>query len=172
MALAENASVKFSVSIFSLFRKSGEFKRVETRFQHNGATVRVNARIAAGSVVMRSKSDAALLMSAAYFDAKRFPTIRFVSDPISYAILDSGGKIQGQLSVRGKTLPQQFLVQANACAKLLRSAQSSRGNNVCVIELQGSLQRSDFGMVARRGIVSDKVELTLRVPLSRADEAR
>ena len=169
LAVTENASVKFSVTIFSLFKKTGQFERVDANFKHSAASVLVYASIAADSVVMRSKSDAALLMSAPYFDASRYPKIRFVSDAIPYEILGSGGNISGKLSLRGKTLAQQFLVHPSPCAARLHAQGVEAPTELCVIEIEGSLQRSDFGMTARRGIVSDKVELMLRVPIARAD---
>ena len=168
-AVAEVASVKFSVTIFSLFKKSGQFGRLQTTFQRAGSGVKVHATIAADSVVMRSKSDAALLMSAPYFDAKRYPEIRFISDAIPYAILSSGGKIQGKLSLRGITLKQEFLVHKSACVARSQSSALEAPPTKCVIEIDGALQRSNFGMTARRGIVSDRVELSLRIPIEQMD---
>lgn len=163
----EGASVKFSVTIFSLFKKSGQFGRLQTTFLRSGTAVKVDATIATDSVVMRSKSDAALLMSGPYFDAKRYPEIRFVSDAIPYAILGSGGKIQGNLSLRGKTLKQEFLVHKSACVARSQAAPGAPPIT-CVIEIEGSLRRSEFGMTARRGIVSDRVDLSLRIPIEQA----
>lgn len=167
----QNARVGFSVSIFALFRKSGTFERVETRFKQSAGSIKVDARIATNSVVMRSKSDAALLMSASYFDAKRYATIHFISDDIPFEILHAGGTVQGNLSLRGKTQRQQFFLHASPCAKRwLENASSIQAP--CVIKMEGSLQRSNFGMIARRGVVSDTVELSLDVPLVKAIAAK
>lgn len=152
------SSVLFQVSIFGVFKKHGSFSELNGTVSIQNDSARVNARIKTASAMMKSQSDAALLKSAAYFDADRFPEIAFHSMNFPLATLRQGGKIGGTLTVRGISLQQFFNLTPKPC-----KAEYVQTPWRCGFDVTGTLKRSDFGMKARRGIVSDDVELTLSI---------
>ena len=152
------SSVQFQVRIFGLFKKLGSFTEMQGALTVRKDTVQVNARIKTASTSMQSSSDAALLKSQPYFDAAHFPEIVFQSVSFPIATLRSGGEISGNLTLRGISQPQIFKLTTKACGREFALEPWRCGFNVT-----GALKRSEFGMKARRGIVSDEVELTLSI---------
>lgn len=152
------SSVQFQVRVFGLFKKMGSFTDMQGALSVQKDTVQVNARIKTASTTMQSSSDAALLKSQPYFDAEHFPEIVFQSINFPIASLRSGGQISGKLTIRGITQQQSFKLTAKPCAN--KFAQEPWR---CSFDVAGTLKRSEFGMKARRGIVSDEVELTLSI---------
>ena len=152
------SSVQFHVSIFGMFKKRGSFTQMHGTLFVNKNTARVSARIQTASAVMKSESDGALLKSPAYFDAARFPEIIFKSDSFPIATLRQGGQIGGDLTVRGIRQKQSFTLIAKPCASAFAQTPWH-----CAFEVIGTLNRSEFGMKARRGIVSDEVQLALLI---------
>lgn len=152
------STVQFHVSIFGMFKKRGSFTQMRGTLFIQKNTARVVARIQTASAVMKSESDAALLKGPAYFDAAQFPEILFKSDSFPIATLREGGQIGGDLTVRGIRQKQRFLLITKPCAKAFAQTPWR-----CAFEVTGTLNRSEFGMKARRGIVSDEVHLTLLI---------
>lgn len=150
--------VLFQVSIFGVFKKQGSFSELSGALLIQNDTAQVKARIKTASAVMKSESDAALLKSATYFDAARFPEIEFRSLNFPRALLREGGQISGVLTVRGISQKQFFNLTLKPC-----KAEFAQTPWRCGFDVAGTLKRSDFGMKARRGIVSDDVELTLSI---------
>ena len=156
------SSVQFHVSIFGVFKKRGSFTQLRGALSVRAKSARVSARIQTASAIMKSPSDAALLKSPAYFDAARFPEIVFQSDSFPIATLHHGGQISGTLSVRGISKQQTFVLTTKPCEKRFVETPWR-----CAFDVSGTLNRSEFGMKARRGVVSDAVELTLSIAGSR-----
>ena len=152
------SSVQFQVSIFGVFKKQGSFTELRGAMLIQKDIARVTARIQTASTTMKSQSDAALLKSQAYFDAAHFPEIVFQSKSFPLAALSNGGQISGKLTLRGISQQQIFKLTTNPCA--IEFAQTPWR---CGFDVLGTLKRSDFGMKARRGIVSDDVELRLTI---------
>jgi polyisoprenoid-binding protein YceI len=144
--------------IFGVFKKHGSFTELSGGLHLEKKTARVLARIGSASATMKSDSDAALLKSAPYFDAAHFPEIVFASEPFAHSILSRGGQIRGKLTLRGVTQIQVFDLTPKPCAKIFAKTPWR-----CAFEVTGRLKRTEFGMKARRGIVSDEVELTLTI---------
>jgi polyisoprenoid-binding protein YceI len=150
------SKVEFFVTIFGIFKKRGEFTELSGSLRIVGDSATVAARIAANSARMRSASDAALLMSQPYFDAKNHPHIEFKSQRFPATVLRSGGRISGAITLRGVTQAQGFLLQPLQCA-------AAKAINRCQFRVTGVLQRSEFGMRAKRGVVSDQVALVFTI---------
>lgn len=156
------SSVQFHVSIFGVFKKRGSFTQMRGALSVQANSARVSARIKTASARMKSPSDVALLKSPAYFDAARFPEIVFQSDSFPISTLRHGGQISGKLTVRGVSQQQSFVLTTKPCANAFAQTPWR-----CAFEVSGTLNRSEFGMKARRGVVSDAVELTLSIAGSR-----
>ncbi len=96
--------------------------------------------------------------SDAFFDAARYPDIRFVSDPYPVALLRSGGPLHGVLEMHGVRRRQSFEI-APPPAECVRPAYD------CDLEVAGSVRRSDYGLDAWQIAVRDRVRFVLRVRL-------
>ncbi len=122
----------------------------------NSATV--DAQIDTNVVSMRSKSHEEWIKSAEFFDAEHFPQIEFLSEAIPLRRLQSGGEIEGILTLRGISKRVHFELAAATCP-------GASGED-CPLEAEGSIRRSDFGMSSHRGTLSDKVDLSFSIYLA------
>ena len=133
---------------------SGTLHRIDT---HIGADLgRVDADLAVDGLQMEDAGDRARALGAGFFDAARFPSIHFDSDPFPMSELVAGGTLRGMLSLHGERHPVTLALQPSDCP---------RQPLQCVIRVQGAISRSAFGMQGFRGVISDRVELDLRIVL-------
>jgi polyisoprenoid-binding protein YceI len=140
---------------------TGRFTQITgevTLDDHGLATV--DARITASSIRMASERLRRWVMAPDFFDAVQYPTIRFLSQPITFSMLTTGGVLQGQLTLRGVTHPMRFELQPAHC--------TPSEQQTCLIEARGSLSRSAFGMDSHRTALSDQVQLGLLIALEHA----
>ena len=96
--------------------------------------------------------------SDAFFDAARYPEIRFVSDPYPVALLHSGGTLQGVLEMHGVRRRQAFVIAPPP-------AGCARPAHDCDLQVTGSVRRGDYGLDAWQIAVRDRVRFVLRVRL-------
>jgi polyisoprenoid-binding protein YceI len=95
-----------------------------------------------------------------FFDAERYPEIRFVSDPYPVALLRSGGALHGELEMHGRRRRQAFTI-APAPVDCVRPAYD------CDLQVEGSVRRGDYGIDAWQLAVRDRVRFVLRVRLGK-----
>ena len=100
--------------------------------------------------------------SDAFLAVDRHPEIRFKSTRFSDRLLHAGGRIRGQLTLRGLTRPVSFRLLPSACARPGRD---------CDLQVNGILSRTAFGMTSHPGSVKDEVELHMRVRLLPAGDS-
>ena len=137
---------------------SGTLRRIHT---HIGADlVQVDATLDVADLQMDDANNRAHALGPGFFAADRFPVIRFDSDPFPLDELASGGTLDGLLTLRGARHPVTLALQPSGCP---------RQPLACVIRAQGTISRSLFGMRGWRGVLSDKVELDLRIVLNSGD---
>lgn len=150
----EPSAGRFRVWVFATFPVSGRFDDVTGRVAIDRArgTARIEAAIDARTVELRSARQTRWARSEEFFDAARHPHIRFASQPLPLARLARGGMLDGSLDLRGARREVHFRIAPSSCGK---AEQATR----CTVEVEGSIQRSEFGMSARRGAVSDRVSL-------------
>ena len=133
---------------------SGTLHRIDT---HIGADLaRVDADLAVTGLQMDDPDDRERALGTGFFDAARFPAIHFDSDPFPMGELVAGGALRGMLSLHGDRLPVTLALQPSDCP---------RQPLQCVIRVRGTISRSAFGMRGWRGVLSDKVQLDLRIVL-------
>jgi polyisoprenoid-binding protein YceI len=131
---------------------SGTLHRIDT---HIGADLgRVDADLAVDGLRMDDADDRARALGTGFFDAARFPSIHFDSDPFPLDELAAGGTLRGMLALHGERHPVTLALQPSDCP---------RQPLQCVIRVRGTISRSAFGMRGWRGVLSDKVELDLRI---------
>jgi polyisoprenoid-binding protein YceI len=79
------------------------------------------------------------LQSPDFFDTARYPEVRFASTEVSF---DGGElRVDGNLTIKGTTKPVELK------GTLLGSGPDMAGNERIGIELEGKLDRTDFGLV-------------------------
>jgi polyisoprenoid-binding protein YceI len=133
---------------------SGTLRRIDT---HLGADlVQVEATLEVAGLEMGDTEDRAHALGSNFFDAAQFPVIRFDSDPFPLDELASGGTLRGLLTLHGQRHPATLALLPSDCP---------RQPLACVIRVRGTIARSSFGMGAWRGVLSNKVELDLRISL-------
>ena len=133
---------------------SGTLRRIDTRT--GAAAVQVDATLDVAGLQMDDAHDRAHALGPGFFDAARFPAIRFESDPFPLDETATGGTLGGLLTLHGERHPVTMMVLPSDCP---------RRPLVCLIRVRGTISRSAFGMRAWRGVLSDKVELDLRIVL-------
>jgi polyisoprenoid-binding protein YceI len=152
--------VDFGVRLLWLRKVEGRFEQIdgEVTLNPHHDQAQVQARIAVASFRMDSERFRGWVMAPEFFDAEHYPTIYFRSSPIPLELFEQGGELSGTLTIRGisKEVRFEMLPSATPC---LASQQA------CVINLSGSLQRSDFGMLGHRTALSDRVDLDLQIAL-------
>jgi polyisoprenoid-binding protein YceI len=154
---------EFSARLLWLQTISGRFTQIDgvVKLDARGLAT-VDARITTGGTVMDSERFRRWVLSSEFFDAAHYPTIHFLSDPITFATLTAGGVLDGQLTLRGITRPVHFDLLPAKCTAI--TAQT------CLIEARGSVSRSAFGMTAHRTALYDRVQLGLLIALNPAPD--
>jgi polyisoprenoid-binding protein YceI len=94
--------------------------------------------------------------SEAFLDATNHPNIQFVSTSFSKTLLEKGGELEGQLSLRGQQRTVRFHIEKSICKK---------PGYDCDLVVNGSVKRRDFGMQAYRFSIKDNVDFEFRIRL-------
>ncbi len=158
---AAKSQAQFSVRKFLFAHVRGTFPVLSGRLHRVGTPaspdlVQVDATLEVAGLEMDDADDRAHALDRNFFDAGQFPFIRFDSDPFPLEELASGGALHGLLTLRGEQHPVTLALQPSDCPHQPLD---------CVIRVHGAISRSRFGMRAWRGVLSDKVELDLRISL-------
>lgn len=149
----------FGVRLLWVHTIRGRFERIAGTVEPRAdGRVVVDARIAANSLSMTSERQRGWVLGEDFFDAARYPTLRFVSAPVTRAALEGGGTLDGELTLRGVTRPIQFELLPARCTA-----------DACMVQARGQLRRGEFGMTAHRAMLSDRVELALSIVIVRDD---
>lgn len=153
----EESSAAFRVRLFAVMPLSGAFEHLDGAITLDAKRERasVSARIRADSVRMASAKNTAWARSEEFFDAANHPEIRFESSEFPLALLSEGGVLEGTLSMRGVTEAVSFRVAPSVC--------DFAAGTRCAVDVSGAIERSRFGMRARRASVSDRVGLRLHI---------
>jgi polyisoprenoid-binding protein YceI len=139
---------------------SGTLHRIDT---HIGADlVQVDATLEVADLQMDDADERAHALGSGFFDAAHYPLVHFDSDPFPLDELANGGTLHGLLTLHGERHPIVLTLLPSDCP---------RQPLACMIRLQGTISRSLFGMHAWRGVLSDKVELDLRIALRSSMDA-
>ena len=132
----------------------GTLRRTDT---HSGTDlVQVDATLDVAGLEMDDADARVHALGPRFFDAARFPVIRFDSDPFPLDELAGGGTLRGLLTLHGESRPVHLALLPSECPHQPRA---------CAIRVRGVIVRSRFGMGAWRGVLADKVELDLRISL-------
>ncbi len=159
------STAQFRVRLFGLLPLSGDFNALAGAIAFDPAreTAVVDAILRTDALRMGNASHAAWARSAEFFDAATYPEIHYQSAPIPRAVLRDGGRVDGQLTLRGNTRAVGLRIEGGDCDPGM--------HRVCEVEVYGQVRRSDFGMASRRATVSDWVSLRLRIVANAAGAA-
>jgi len=94
-----------------------------------------------------------------FFDAARYPQVRFVSDPYPVGLLRTGGDLHGVLEMHGVRRRQLFVIEP-------APSECERPAYDCDLQAAGSVRRGDYGIDAWQIAVRDRVRFRLRVRLA------
>ncbi len=89
-----------------------------------------------------------------FFDAERYRSVVFVSDPYAAALMRSGGPRAGELSLRGRQQRAVFTLSPAPC---------ERPAVDCDVVAAGSIRRDDYGVDRWGFALSNRVRFSLRV---------
>lgn len=147
------------------------------RFNHTSGTVRLDrdAGIASVDILIDATSiDTGndllddMLRGTGYFDVLNFPQIRYTARNVAL-IEGTPSVVDGELTLLGVTRPVRLAVSNYKCTRLpvlviLR----------CGVDMVTSFRRSEFGMSAMLGFVSDEVNVLIQAEAVRqsADAAK
>lgn len=156
------AYTEFSLRVAWVRRLGGRFDFIQGQVLEHADRRHfdVDIAIAAQSLQMDNPDHAAWARSEEFFDAERHPWIRFRARDVPMHILHSGGRLIGWLSLRGQEHAADFEIAPASCPE---------PGFDCAVEAEGEISRSQFGLTARRWVVSDKVQLKLSFSLRPAD---
>ena len=97
--------------------------------------------------------------SEQFFDADRYPVVTFTSRPYDPLLLYDGGKLEGELSIKGISRPRSLEVAPATCPRPAVG---------CDVVATGAVRRSDYDMDDWMLAVSDRVVFVLRARIRSA----
>jgi polyisoprenoid-binding protein YceI len=159
--------IEFSVRNLGLFDSHGMFDRFMGHLvidpAHPDRTL-IDVDVDANSVSMSWDQGVTMLRSADFFDVSKYPEIHFTSSEVRQISPDHY-EVDGKLRIRGVAQPQTL-----DAVLMDRHLDPARGADVADFVVSGALKRSDFGMVADPGFISDTVTIRIhaRIVLDRA----
>jgi polyisoprenoid-binding protein YceI len=155
---SKQSSALFQVGMRLPIPVNGRFPEVDGEIiPLPGKQIRVRVHLDARTLKMSGKPwIQSLTHSSDFLDTSHYPDIVFISVPIADTVLSTGGRIQGQLSLRGQSRPVDF--------QMLKSSCQAPGIQ-CPIEVNGQLNRRKFGLDAYRLSVRDTIEFSFRMKL-------
>ena len=125
------------------------------RFTNSTADVTVDVAKARTGLIFATEA----LKANSVLNASQHPTIRFQSTairPNDPSNLSAGGKIDGNLTIRGITRP------VTLSATLFRQQGSAEGDlSQLSFRISGTVNRSDFGATGYSDIVADQIQLDI-----------
>jgi polyisoprenoid-binding protein YceI len=154
--------VSFQVGHLGLTHTPGIFRKVDGKLVFDDKKVeasRVTFAIDADSIDTVHVQRDTELRGASWFDAAKHPRIGFASTSVR-RIDDQHYVINGDLTIRGKTLPVAFNT-------VLTKRTVNPFLKVPMVGFIGStiIRRSDFGMTEFMAVIADEVELKIALEL-------
>lgn len=156
---AARGSIDFAIGDSKIFRTTGSFKEWQGTVLVDDtdvarSTVQVNVNTA--SIQMMDVQQSEMLKDADFFDVTKFPTMTYASSTI-VRTGDSTLKVEGTITLRGITRPMALAVSVTD-----RKPDAAAGARYARFRAEGSLQRSEFGMVKYVDVVGDTVDFSIR----------
>jgi polyisoprenoid-binding protein YceI len=156
---AARGSIDFSIGDSKIFRTTGSFKEWQGLVLVDDtdvarSTVKVN--VSTASIQMLDSQQSEMLKDADFFDVAKFPKMTYVSHTVTRTG-DSTLKVDGAITLRGITRPMALQVSVTD-----RKPDAAAGARYARFRAEGSLKRSEFGMVKYIDVVGDTVDFFIR----------
>jgi polyisoprenoid-binding protein YceI len=150
--------VAFQAKHFSISAVPGAFDTFEGTLEIGDDPARASASgsVSVASLDTKNARRDAHLRSPAFFDAERFPKLTFTSSEIRPLDAETF-EIAGDLTMHGVTRP------ITLTAKLKGTEQDQRGSQRVALEVDGQLNRGDYGMRGFKVMVTNTVTLRLEI---------
>ncbi|MCU0449867.1 MAG: YceI family protein [Bernardetiaceae bacterium] len=164
-----HSEIQFKVKHLMITTVTGSFAKIGGLAQTDGdnfnnAHIEFTADIA--SVSTNNEQRDAHLRSADFFDAEQFPQLKFVSTNFRSSSPDQY-TLEGNLELHGITKPVSLAVEFTGIQK------DPWGNTKAGFELQGKINRKDFGLTwnapteAGGMLVGEEVKLSASIQLAK-----
>lgn len=155
-----HSRVGFAVTFIGISTVRGAFERFRGTFSVDGNHVdaKIRAEIDAASIHTGQSQRDAHLLSSDFFDARRFPTLSFVSTQIE-PLDQERFTIVGDLTMHGITRPVELV------ATVLGSGPDPWRNERLGLELHGELSRHEYGISFNMPLGAGKVAISDTVKL-------
>lgn len=162
---SDTSNIAFKVKHFPFSTIDGSFQEFDgalTMTEENHQSRQALFLIKVDSIATGDRELDDYLKSSAFFDVRQFPDIVFVSTGFEW-INETTARLQGQLTLRGTTRPQVFIMQIAQSGYYPPAATPS-----LIIHASAEIRRSEFGMDGLALLVSDTVKFNIRIAASRA----
>jgi len=156
---AARGSIDFAIGDSKIFRTTGSFKEWQGIVLVDDSDVArstVEVNVATSSIQMLDAQQSEMLKDADFFDVAKFPKMTYVSHQISRTS-DSTLKVEGGITLRGITRPMELVVSVTD-----RKPDAAAGARYARFRAEGTLKRSEFGMVKYIDVVGDTVDFSIR----------
>ncbi len=157
----DHTSVTFTVGHAGVATAVGRFDTISGHYRLDSGKTDVVINIATNSIdtdhPMRDKD----LRGPDFFDARTFPTIRFVATRYKKTGKKTG-LLTGKLSLHGKTRTVTLKVHEVGAANV-SALPKPWGGYLTGYDAEGAVRRSDFGITTYPGMIGDKVQLYISV---------
>lgn len=145
------------------FKVTGRFKDLEGVLvldEDDVGRSSVTAKIRAGSIDTGNKQRDAHLLLRDFFDVEKFPDIEFRSTSIRRGKDRDALDLEGELTIRDKTVPIALAVNE------MDRSRSPRGDEFVYYSATTDLDRCAFGINYGRGFISRRLHVTINVQAS------
>ncbi len=162
-----HSNVGFEVKHMGIATVRGSFKKFEGTVQAGDAALTLSGQVEVSSVDTGDEQRDGHLQSPDFFDAAQFPQITFNS---TGADTSGDGKItlNGEITIKGTTKPIELV------GEIAENGQDPWGNERVGFEVEGKVDRREFGLVWNQTLpngnllVSNEVKLVVSVSAVKA----
>jgi len=156
---AARGSIDFAIGDSKIFRTTGSFKEWQGLVLVDDADVArstVQVNVNTNSIQMMDTQQSEMLKDADFFDVAKFPKMTYRSSKVTRTS-DTTLKVEGAITLRGITRPMELAVSVTD-----RKPDAAAGARYARFRAEGSLKRSEFGMVKYIDVVGDMVDFSIR----------
>ncbi|MBR0657254.1 YceI family protein [Plastoroseomonas arctica] len=154
--------LSFSARHFGMLASTGRFEKFDAVVRldpQRTGTAQVEVEVETGSIAMGYAGAVEMLRSEAYFDTAHHPKARF-RGAATGAGQATGFPILGTLTVKGIERP--LTMQARLVGQ---EREAGSGREIATFQAEGTMLRSQYGMVADAYTISDRITLGVTVQL-------
>lgn len=166
-----HTEIQFKARHLMITNVTGNFDKYDAVVETEGddfSTAKVSFTAEAGSINTNNEQRDAHLKSDDFFNAEKYPQLKFVSTKIEKKGDDGQYTLSGDFTIRDTTKPVIFNVDFGGVVK------DPWGNTKAGLEIAGKINRKEFGlswnaaMEAGGLVVSDEIKILCQVELVKA----